>query len=69
MKINELVSTVTKMEGKKVSVSIGNVREILRVLRDICRVDREAWSALSQYVRYCRQDGLKPKKKKARALR
>lgn len=31
---NELASLIAKYEGKKVEVSIGNVREILRILHE-----------------------------------
>lgn len=32
---NELASVIAKREGKKVAVSIGNVREILRILLEL----------------------------------
>lgn len=32
MTLRTLVSKVTKAEGKKVSVSVGNVREIMKIL-------------------------------------
>lgn len=31
---NELASLISKYEGKKVEVSIGNIREVLRILND-----------------------------------
>jgi hypothetical protein len=64
MKIKDVVSAVTKREGKRVAVSVGNVREVLRCLRDLCREDREAWSCTSEYLRYSRMDSLKPRAKR-----
>lgn len=33
----KVISTVTKLEGKKKSVSVGNVREIMAILRKLCK--------------------------------
>lgn len=39
MKTNmtQLISALTKAEGKKKSVSIGNVRELLKELKTLCK--------------------------------
>jgi hypothetical protein len=35
MKISELVSSIAQFEGKKVEVSVGNIREIISILSDL----------------------------------
>lgn len=40
MTLNALASEIAKRESKKVSVSIGNVREVLRI---ICAMELEAF--------------------------
>lgn len=35
MSLRKLASIIAKREGKKVPVSIGNIREVLRILADI----------------------------------
>lgn len=66
MKIQTLASLVAKAEGKKVETSIGNVREVFRCLRDLCRNDIECYSALTEYVRYRKTDALKIVRKMTR---
>lgn len=47
MSFSKLASRIAKAEGKKVEVSVGNVREILRVLTDILAQDRLEKPAIS----------------------
>ena len=51
MKLNELIKKVTESEGKKVETSIGNVREVLRVLATILANDEEAAEVFMKYVK------------------
>lgn len=48
--LSKLISTVTKAEGKKKSVSVGNVREIFKVLKNICANDPEALRTVIAYL-------------------
>lgn len=48
--LNVLVSKLTKAEGKKVSVSVGNTRELLSMLRLLCRKEPEQLRALLAYL-------------------
>lgn len=45
---DKLISAITKMEKKKKSVSVGNVREVLKVLKTLCN-DPEYFKALQEY--------------------
>ena len=42
MTIKEIVSYVAKKEGKKVQTSVGNVREIVRILCELVYADEDA---------------------------
>lgn len=66
MKIQTLASLVAKAEGKKSQVKIGDVREVLRVLRDLCRDSSENWFCCSDYLRYRKADALKIVRKMTR---
>ena len=48
MKISEFVSIVTKSEGKKSSVSVGNVREVLSIVNKL--LDGEVYKAVRKKV-------------------
>lgn len=69
MTINQLASAISVREGKKSQVSIGNVREVLKIL---CAIVRETTidngfearsSALDILWRNAHKDKLKPKPK------
>lgn len=60
MKISALISRVTKLEGKKSSVSIGNVREVLKCLKKVCE-DSDAADCLIDYLWMPKT--IKPKRK------
>lgn len=62
MDMNQVAKAVTKLEGKKKSLPIGQVKEVLRCLRELCRSDREAWSRVQDYLRYDLSDCLKSKR-------
>lgn len=68
MRLCEVVSAVTKMEGKKSNVKIGDVREVLRCLRDVCQ-ESDAWSVVQNYLRYGSRDQLVSKRRKKRATK
>lgn len=59
MKINELVKKVTLAEGLKKSLSIAQVAEVLKCLKEIINDDLEASVAWSKY----RSNEYEPKKK------
>lgn len=65
--MNEIAVAVTLAEGKKKSLSIAQVKEVLRCLRGLCQ-NGDVWSAVQNYLRYEKKDQLaKPKKAKAKA--
>jgi hypothetical protein len=51
MTLNEVIRRICAGEGKKIEVPIYNVREVLRVLREVCKTD-DAWYCVSEYLRY-----------------
>lgn len=40
MSYQKVAGRIAKREGKKVQVSIGNIREVIRVFRDLCAEER-----------------------------
>lgn len=48
--IIRLISAVAKAEGLKTQTSVGNVREILRVLKNICKQDATMLRSLLDYL-------------------
>jgi hypothetical protein len=69
MSYQKVAGRIAKREGKKVQVSIGNIREVLRVLRDICAEERaefgisETMTEFHEAV-FKRVDAIKAKRKK-----
>lgn len=47
--MNKLISIITKMEGKKSSVSVGNVREVINILRGLSK-NPEHFSVIVRYL-------------------
>lgn len=62
MTIKNLISKVIKLEGKKVSISMGNGNEFMSRLKEVCK-DNEAWYCVSNYLRYAKSDALVKKLK------
>lgn len=50
MTMKELIKKVCVAEGKKKEVSIGNIRETLKVLAEILAKDNEALHAFLRYI-------------------
>jgi hypothetical protein len=48
--LDKLISAVTKGEGKKKSVSVGNVREVLKVLKKVVKQDDEHMKTALKYL-------------------
>jgi len=46
MKIKELITKIAKKEGKKVQTPVGNIREIVSIISDLCVKDPSVISAL-----------------------
>lgn len=46
MKIKELVSIIASIEGKRVEVPVGNIREIVSILSDMVYKDNEVYLLL-----------------------
>lgn len=49
MTYKELVTLLASKEGKKKSVSVGNLREVLKCLKLMCK-DDEVYAALVKYL-------------------
>lgn len=47
--LTSLISTITKAEGKKVSISIGNVREVMAILKKLCK-DPATFQLVTRYL-------------------
>jgi hypothetical protein len=50
--LTNLCSEIAKNEKKKKSVSIGNVREVMRVFADLCAKDHAWLDVFAMYVVY-----------------
>ena len=50
MKLSELVSKLAKAEGLKKEVSVGNIRELLKVLAVLIANDLEVQDCFVRYV-------------------
>lgn len=64
--MNKVAVLVTLAEGKKKSLPIGQVKEVLKCLRDLCRKEVDVWYAVQHYLRYAKKDQLARKKAKAK---
>ena len=50
MTINKLISQITKREGKKSEVKVGDVREVMSILAEIINEDTSALAAIIAYA-------------------
>ena len=50
MTYKELVKAISYLEGKKVEVPVGNIREILRVIKLLSVTDSEFMFAFMKYL-------------------
>jgi hypothetical protein len=48
--MKELIKLIAELENKKVEVSIGNIREVIRCLSDLVANDPELYSVFKHYV-------------------
>lgn len=69
MDMNYVARLVTLEEGMREQVSIANVKEVLRVLRDLCHKDAECWFTISDYLRYSKRDCLRKRGRPAKRPR
>ncbi len=51
LNINDVAILVTKREGKKKPLSIAQVKEVLKCLRQVCYLDSRAEVAVRKYLR------------------
>ncbi len=51
MNMNEVASLVALREGLKVALPIGQVKEVLKCLKQVCCEDAEAHEAILKYFR------------------
>jgi hypothetical protein len=49
--MNDVAILVTKREGKKKPLSIAQVKEVLKCLRQVCYLDSRAEVAVRKYLR------------------
>lgn len=62
--MNEVAWEVSKLEGKKINLSIAQIKEVIKCLRVLCQADDHTWYGVQQYLRYARTDKLAPMKKR-----
>lgn len=48
--MKELIRLIAEMEGRKVPVSIGNIKEVVRCLGELVANDPELYSLFKHYV-------------------
>lgn len=66
--MKELIKLIAGLEGRKVQVSVGNIREVIRCLSDLVANDPELYAMFKHYIQGKQRRAIAAKKSKKEAV-